>query len=50
MKILVDEMPVWSMDCCFSVEDDDWTKLDRCSFTGDECTLSDGECKFLIES
>ena len=49
MKILVDEMPMWSRECCFSIEEEDWDKCDRCSFTGEECTLPDGYCKFLIE-
>lgn len=49
MKILVDEMPTWSRECCFSIEEEDWDKCDRCSFTGEGCTLPDGYCKFLIE-
>ena len=46
MKIVVDEMPVWSGECLFCK--DEWIGS-LCVFTDEHCALWKGEkCEFLI--
>ena len=46
MKILIDEMPMFDVECLFCKQGGIFEE-GICSFTQKPCTLPDGECKWL---